>query len=121
VPNRNSAVSLPLCVGHRKRHWRPVFGEVNAKTQALQPPKADRPCRPPLKVEEELGAILRKLLVSLPGMLLVRENRGPEQHRGLSTALVVHYAEYPVACRIDYLLVRRLTRNSEHVGKGVPS
>jgi hypothetical protein len=30
----------------------------------------------PLKVEEELGAILRKLLVSLPGMLLVRENGG---------------------------------------------
>jgi len=98
VPNRNSADSLPLCVGHKIRHWHPALGEVNAKTQALQPPKADRPCRPPLKVEEKLGAILHKILVSLPGMRVARENRGPEQHRGLSTALVVHYAE--VTCRV---------------------
>jgi hypothetical protein len=100
VPNRNSADSLPLCVGHKKRRWRPASGEVNAKTQAPQPPKADRPWRPLLQVEEELEAILRKLLVSLPGMRLVQENRGPEQHLGLSTALVV-------LCRIPCCLPHR--------------
>ena len=63
VPNRNSAYNLPPYLGDEKRRGHPAFRQVNAKTQALQPVKVDRPCLPLRQVEKELEAILHKLLV----------------------------------------------------------